>query len=83
MAPVAATVVVGSSASAPVTGRKADVILAAHTALEVALRLVKPGNKSDAITAAISKVAKDFKVTPVEGTIAEGGRFCLPAGQLT
>jgi len=28
-----------------VTGRKADVILAAHHAAEAALRLVKPGNE--------------------------------------
>ena len=29
----------------PVTGRKADVIAAANTAAEVALRLVRPGKK--------------------------------------
>ena len=28
-----------------VTGRKADVMLAAHNAAEAALRLVKPGNE--------------------------------------
>ncbi len=30
---------------APVTGRKADVIKAAHLCAEAALRLVKPGNQ--------------------------------------
>lgn len=29
----------------PITGRKADVIAAANTAAEVALRLVRPGKK--------------------------------------
>jgi methionine aminopeptidase len=29
----------------PVTGRAADVLAAAHTAAEVALRLVRPGKK--------------------------------------
>lgn len=33
-----------SSQDNPVTGKKADVMVAAQKALEVALRLVKPGN---------------------------------------
>lgn len=36
----------------PVTGRKADVIRAAHLCAEAALRLVKPGNQvSEAVEA--------------------------------
>ena len=38
-----------------VTGRKADVMLAAHQAAEIALRLVKPGNEVCSI-----KHAKSF-----------------------
>merc|ERR1711936_1316483 len=44
IAVVAHTVVVGASASNPVTGKKADVLLAAQLCSEAALRLVKPGN---------------------------------------
>eukprot|EP00051_Salpingoeca_urceolata_P027053 m.479847 g.479847 ORF g.479847 m.479847 type:complete len:389 (-) comp21615_c0_seq1:224-1390(-) len=65
----ATTVVVGASAEAPVTGEKADVIAAAHTAAELALRMIKPGATSDEVTAAIKQVAKDFCVTPVEGML--------------
>ena len=42
---VAHTLVVGASAEKPVTGEKADVIQAAHTALEAACRVIRPGNK--------------------------------------
>uniref|UniRef100_A0A8B9HUQ4 Peptidase M24 domain-containing protein n=1 Tax=Astyanax mexicanus TaxID=7994 RepID=A0A8B9HUQ4_ASTMX len=42
---VAHSFVVGASKDAPVTGRKADVIKAAHLCAEAALRLVKPGNQ--------------------------------------
>ena len=43
IAVVAHTLVVGAKPGEKVTGRKADVILAAHYASEAALRLVKPG----------------------------------------
>ncbi|TRY54340.1 hypothetical protein DNTS_021314 [Danionella cerebrum] len=42
---VAHSFVVGASKDAPVTGRKADVIKAAHLCAEAALRLVRPGNQ--------------------------------------
>lgn len=42
IAVAAHTVVVGASAGNPVTGRKADVILAAYWASQAALRLLKP-----------------------------------------
>ncbi len=45
IAVVAHTVVVGHEKGTKVTGRKADVMLAAHLAAEAALRLVKPGNE--------------------------------------
>lgn len=38
----------------PVTGRPADVIAAANTAAEVALRLVRPGKKVMVIGASMS-----------------------------
>lgn len=42
---VAATIIATNNPSTPTTGRKADVICAAHYAAEVALRLMKPGKK--------------------------------------
>ena len=46
------TFVVGASSDKKVTGRQADVILAAHYASEAALRMVKPGAEV---------IKKDFK----------------------
>jgi len=41
---VAHTIVVQSDKNAPITGKKADVILAAYKAAQAALRLIKPGH---------------------------------------
>lgn len=65
----AETVVVGASASEPVTGKKADVIQAAWHAAEVAQRLVKVGNKNWQVTDAVGKVAAAFDCKPVEGEL--------------
>ena len=63
----AETLVVGASASEPVTGRKADVLQAAWTAAEVVQRLVKVGNKNWSVTDAVAKIAAAFDCKPVEG----------------
>ena len=63
----AETLVVGASAAAPVTGRKADAIAAAWLAAEAAMRLVKVGNKNWAVTDAVAKIASAFDCKPVEG----------------
>jgi len=42
---VAHTFIIGSSEEKKVTGRKADVVLAAHFASQAALRLLKPGTE--------------------------------------
>lgn len=70
IAPVATTVVVGATKEAPVTGPKADVIAAAHYALEVALRLIKPGASTATVTAALNSVGADFACTPIEGMLS-------------
>jgi methionine aminopeptidase len=70
IAQAAHTIVVGSSKdTAPVTGRKADVIQAAYLATEAALRLMKPGKTNYEVTDAIEKIAKDFECTPVQGIV--------------
>ena len=64
----AETLVVGASAENPVTGRRADVLKAACHAAEVAMRLVKVGNKNWAITDAVNKVTAAWDCKAVEGT---------------
>ncbi|KAI3974532.1 hypothetical protein MKX01_020304 [Papaver californicum] len=54
----------------PVTGRAADVIAAANTAAEVALRLVRPGKKNKEVTEAIQKVAAAYDCKIVEGVLS-------------
>jgi len=70
IAVVAHTVVVGASAESPVSGRKADALLAAHLASEAALRLVKPGNETYDVTDVVGKVGEAFECKPVEGMLS-------------
>ena len=72
----AETIVVGATSENPVTGRRADVLKAAHTAAEVAMRLVKVGNKNWAVTDAVNKVAVTWGCKPVEGLSCDGRVFC-------
>merc|ERR1712012_394570 len=67
VAVAAHTVIVGASKENPVSGRKADVVIAAQKALEVALRLVKPGASNYAVTDGIQKVVEDYNCKPIEG----------------
>ncbi|KAL6519475.1 ERBB-3 BINDING PROTEIN 1 [Orobanche gracilis] len=53
----------------PITGRAADVIAAANTAAEVALRLVRPGKENKDVTDAIQKVAAAYDCKVVEGVL--------------
>lgn len=63
------TIVVGASASNPVTGRRADVVKAAWTAAEAAMRTLKVGNKNWAITEIVARSAAQFGCKPVEGSL--------------
>eukprot|EP00128_Syssomonas_multiformis_P010577 Colp12_sorted_trinity150504_noHs@779 len=64
------TLVVGASEAAPVTGRAADVINAAHFGVEAALRLLKADAKNTEITTTVQKIAETFKCKPVEGMLS-------------
>lgn len=66
----AETLVVGASDAAPVTGRRADVLAAAWTAAEVAMRLVKVGGKNFAVTDAVNRAVKSFDCHAVEGMLS-------------
>lgn len=68
----AETIVVGATPEKPVTGRRADVLKAAYTAAEAAMRLVKVGNKNWAVTDAVNKVAATWGCKPVEGWSCDG-----------
>ncbi|KAK3139033.1 hypothetical protein QOZ80_5AG0376810 [Eleusine coracana subsp. coracana] len=57
-------------ANGPVTGRAADVLAAANTAAEVAMRLVRPGKKNKDVTEAIQKVASAYDCKIVEGVLS-------------
>ncbi|KII85040.1 hypothetical protein PLICRDRAFT_45151 [Plicaturopsis crispa FD-325 SS-3] len=66
----AETIVVGASEENPVTGRRADVLKAAWHAAEVAMRLVKVGNKNWAVTDAVNKTAAAWDCKAVEGMLS-------------
>ncbi|XP_059487690.1 proliferation-associated protein 2G4 [Neocloeon triangulifer] len=70
IAVVAHSLVVGASNERKVTGKKANVMLAAHLASQAALRLLKPGNETYAITEAVQKVAEAYKCKPIEGMLS-------------
>merc|ERR1719266_1118407 len=71
IAVVAHTVVIGQDSEKPsVDGRKADALLAAHYASEAALRLVKPGNETYAITDTVQKIAESYECKPIEGMLS-------------
>ena len=76
----AETIVVGATPESPVTGRRADVLRAAWTAAEVAMRLVRVGNKNWQVTETVSKVAAAWDCKPVEGTVAPAP-FLLGGGR--
>ncbi|CAG8440347.1 2081_t:CDS:2 [Acaulospora morrowiae] len=71
IASAAHTTILNPNLQQPVTGRSADVVAAAHFGSEVALKLLKPGNKGSDIVNAVSQVAAAFKCTPVEGSIVQ------------
>lgn len=67
IAAVAHTRVIGDE---KVEDKRADVILAAYTAAEAALRLVQVGNTNTAVTEAFAKVADEFGCKPVQGVLS-------------
>lgn len=70
MALAAHTVVVGTSMENKIKGRQADVMLAAHYASEIALRLVQPGNENNKVTDAVQDAAESFNCKPISGMLS-------------
>mmetsp|Transcript_29198 Transcript_29198/g.54660 ORF Transcript_29198/g.54660 Transcript_29198/m.54660 type:complete len:387 (-) Transcript_29198:138-1298(-) len=67
VAVAAHTIVVGDK---PATGKKADVLMAAHVAAECAIRMLRPGGKNENMTKMFTQVADDFKVNVVQGVLS-------------
>ncbi|XP_011180648.1 proliferation-associated protein 2G4 [Zeugodacus cucurbitae] len=70
IAVAAHTVVIGASKDKKVTGRQADVVLAAYWAVQAALRLLKSGNSNYTITDAVQQVSESYKCKPIEGMLS-------------
>ncbi|KAG0144098.1 hypothetical protein CROQUDRAFT_47766 [Cronartium quercuum f. sp. fusiforme G11] len=66
------TIIVGASATAAVTGVKADLLAAAYNATELALRLVKPGVKNWDVTDGVQKLLKAYggSIKGMEGMVS-------------
>jgi curved DNA binding protein len=69
-AAVAAYSLVVSEKGEPVTGKKADVILAAYNAAQTAVRAMFTKNNNYDVTNIIKTVCDSYKVTPVEGVLS-------------
>ena len=70
-AAVVAHTVVVSATEAKISGKKAEVILAAYNSIQAALRMMKENDKTNNdITAAIEGICKDYNVNPVEGVLS-------------
>lgn len=63
----AETLIVGATEENPATGRQADVVRAAWTAAEAAMRTVKAGNKNWTVTEIVNKAVAPWGCKAVEG----------------
>ncbi|XP_054257149.1 proliferation-associated protein 2G4-like [Macrosteles quadrilineatus] len=68
MASTGHTHVIASTPNNKVSGKRADVMLAAHYASQAALKLFKPGNKASQVTDAVQSVAIEFGCNPIKNT---------------
>lgn len=65
-------------APAPLTGRAADAAMAAYTAADALLRVMRPGRSNSDVTDVIKKVADDFGVQALDGVLShEVKRFVI------
>lgn len=66
----ASTRVVGGALDAPATGPAADVIAAARTAFDAAVRLMRPGKRVSDVSDVLAKCVEPFGCTLVEGVMS-------------
>lgn len=65
-----AQTVVVQEGDAPVTGRAADVIAAARTAFDAALRLIRPGKRVADVASTLQTIAESYGCSVVEGVMS-------------
>lgn len=70
IASIAYTHIVGLSKDKPATGRKADVVRAAYTALDAAMRVMKGAVENFKVTDVIQKAAEAYQCKPIEGMLS-------------
>lgn len=75
IAQAAHTVVVGGGKAngkinSKISGKQSDAVLAAHNALQAALRLFQAGNTNTQVTEAVTKIAESFNCNAVEGALS-------------
>ncbi len=64
------TLIVGVSAEAPATGKKADLVVGAWKASEAVIRTFTPKHRNWDVTSIVDKVAKEFGLTPLESMLS-------------
>lgn len=70
VAQAAHTVAVSADPASKVSGRKAEVVLAAYHAFRAAQRLIREQGTNTKVTQAIAKIAAEFQTNPVEGVLS-------------
>ena len=72
----------GISEPETITGESANVMVAAHQAVELCTRLIKDGNTNTQVTTALQNLAEDYGVKAVTGTIMHQlKRFVIDANK--
>lgn len=70
VAQAAHTIIVSADPTSKVSGKKAEVILAAYNAMQAAQRMIKEGGSNNSVTEVIAKVCEEYGVNPVEGVLS-------------
>lgn len=70
VAQTAHTIIVSVDPKSRVSGKKAEVILAAYNAMLAAQRTIKEGSTNNSVTEVIAKVCSEYGVNPVEGVLS-------------
>lgn len=76
----AVTIAIGE---AKVDGRRADVILAAHSAIKAAERVIRDQGTNGEVTAAMNKVVAEFECNIVEGVLSHTiKKYCIDGNKV-
>lgn len=70
MSQLAHTLIIGATSETPAVGSKANVVMAAYTAMQASVRKMVDGENSDEITRIVDVIAKEFDCVAVKGMIS-------------